>query len=428
MPALLLLLTLMGGSSSLMAAQWLPTDSAQLEKVFIIARHGVRAPIHLTPEVRELAAQPFPFWPVPAGHLTAKGFSQMQWLGRKLHHQFVDAGLLQLEGCGDANQVFVWTDVNARTRHSGEAFLMGLAPGCEEPIHHQKDLSKPDPRFNPIKAGLCKVSAPKARQAIESVVGHPLDAIDTLEEASIHKVEQVLNISQSEACKGIEKGDCHLAQLQPTQLVFGENNEPQFTGAVQTASSLAEDFILEKMQGINAGWGRISGLKQWDLLMEVHNKHLEWLYHAPYLSVRHAAPIIEIIANEFADQPMRGLTETHKAQPKVVVMMGHDTNLASVSGALDMVWKLKDEPDQTPVGTALIFERWRLPDDRTQMVSYLLYPPLDNLSTLKRLELTIPNCSGKHGCDQQAMVKMLRNVLANAAKCRLHGPAFRLER
>ncbi len=44
----------------------------------------------------------------------------------------------------------------------------------------------------------------------------------------------------------------------------------------------------------------------------------------------------------------------------VLFIAGHDTNLANLGGALELNWTLPGQPDNTPPGGELVFERWRL--------------------------------------------------------------------
>ena len=42
-----------------------------------------------------------------------------------------------------------------------------------------------------------------------------------------------------------------------------------------------------------------------------------------------------------------------------LILVGHDTNLANISGALGLSWLMDGRRDDTPPGGALVFELWK---------------------------------------------------------------------
>jgi 4-phytase/acid phosphatase len=51
-----------------------------------------------------------------------------------------------------------------------------------------------------------------------------------------------------------------------------------------------------------------------------------------------------------------------KPGDRVLILVGHDTNLANISGALSLSWLIDGRRDDTPPGGALIFELWKKRD------------------------------------------------------------------
>ncbi|MGQ7113733.1 histidine-type phosphatase, partial [Escherichia sp. TWPC-MK] len=56
----------------------------------------------------------------------------------------------------------------------------------------------------------------------------------------------------------------------------------------------------------------------------------------------------------------------------VLFIAGHDTNLANLGGALELNWTLPGQPDNTPPGGELVFERWRRLSDNSQWIQVSL--------------------------------------------------------
>ena len=47
---------------------------------------------------------------------------------------------------------------------------------------------------------------------------------------------------------------------------------------------------------------------------------------------------------------------------RLLILVGHDTNLANIAGALGLNWLIDGRRDDTPPGGALVFELWRRRD------------------------------------------------------------------
>src|SRR6185503_18373749 len=82
------------------------------------------------------------------------------------------------ERCERAGTVVAWADVDQRTRVSAQALLDGLYPRCQLTEQHQADLSRDDPLFHPVKAGVCKIDSGRAERAILDRIGTLQSTID----------------------------------------------------------------------------------------------------------------------------------------------------------------------------------------------------------------------------------------------------------
>ncbi|MDN6073577.1 MAG: histidine-type phosphatase, partial [Enterobacterales bacterium] len=98
----------------------------QLEKVVILSRHGVRAPTKMTQTMRDVTPNAWPEWPVNLGYITPRGEHLVSLMGGFYRQKFQQLGILSKDRCPTANDVYVWADVDQRTRKTGEAFLAGL--------------------------------------------------------------------------------------------------------------------------------------------------------------------------------------------------------------------------------------------------------------------------------------------------------------
>lgn len=78
------------------------------------------------------------------------------------------------------------------------------------------------------------------------------------------------------------------------------------------------------------------------------------------------------------------------AQNRLLLLVGHDTNLANLSGLLQTPWSLPGQPDNTPPGGELRFERWRDSTGRAWVRVSVVYQSLAQLRRQSRLTLPLP--------------------------------------
>lgn len=77
-----------------------------------------------------------------------------------------------------------------------------------------------------------------------------------------------------------------------------------------------------------------------------------------YVAKHNGTPLLQTIVSAINSQTSaRDLPEL-SADNKILFLAGHDTNIANIAGMLGMSWTLPGQPDNTPPGGALVFERW----------------------------------------------------------------------
>ena len=90
-----------------------------LQKVVIIARHGVRTPITSQAELDGWSSRPWPAWNEPAGNLTARGAQLAKILGQCYRAYAVSEQLLPEQGCPQRGSLYVYADLEERTKTHG---------------------------------------------------------------------------------------------------------------------------------------------------------------------------------------------------------------------------------------------------------------------------------------------------------------------
>lgn len=365
----------------------------KLERVVIVSRHGVRAPTKATPLMQDVTPDTWPEWPVKLGWLTPRGGELVTYLGHYQRQRLVADGLLAKNGCPKPDQVAIIADVDERTRKTGEAFAAGLAPNCTITVHTQPDTSRPDPLFNPLKTGVCQLDKPNVTATILSRAGGSIAEFTEHRQTAFRELEQVLNFQQSNLCLKRDNQDesCTLTQALPSELKVSDDNV-SLTGAASLASMLTEIFLLQQAQGMpEPGWGRITDSHQWNTLLSLHNAQFYLLQRTPEVARSRATPLLDLVLTALTpnntQQQVYGVT----LPTSLLFIAGHDTNLANLGGALELNWTLPGQPDNTPPGGELVFERWRRLSDNSQWIQVsLVFQTLQQMRDKTPLSLKTP--------------------------------------
>ncbi|WP_100103642.1 AppA family phytase/histidine-type acid phosphatase [Candidatus Hamiltonella defensa] len=363
-----------------------------LESVVIVSRHGVRAPTKFTPLMQRVTPNKWPVWEVPYGWMTPRGGQLVSFMGRYQHLRLVNEGLFREGKCPTKNEVSVLADIDQRTRKTGEAFLSGFMPSCSLPIHNPLIFNKKVPLFNPIKAGICHMDEGHVKLAVLMRAGGSLEHFTQKNQPAFSVLENVLNFAHSDFCKNNPPGkSCTLINALPAGLQVHRDNV-SLSGAPGLASMLTEIFLLQQAQGMShVAWGKISSREEWDQLLSLHNAQFDLLQRMPYIARHRATPLLDLILMALTPGNKGKNVDGITLPASLLFIAGHDTNIANIGGALGMKWQLSGQPDNTPPGGELVFERWVRVSDNTQWIKIsIVYQTLEQMRNMSQLSLENP--------------------------------------
>lgn len=315
-------------------AQSEPTGDSQLVFALVLSRHGVRSPTKDVSHYAKYAADPWPAWSVPPGYLTDHGYKQMVVMGKYYHDAFAAEGLSPAPGA-----VYLYADSSERTIKTGEALAEGLAGLPASAVHHLPQDTT-DPIFETGKPDGDALAAIGGR-----IGGDTKELIDLYEpEFDLMTAALGNDAVQSKAASPGASMD-------------------SLSGPLSTASTLAEIFILEYAEGMPAGWGRLTKARigQIDRL---HTLDFELKDRTLPLARAQAADQLRRIANTLllhASSTAAGLKASDPVygtgDNPLVVVVGHDNQMASVGGLLHADWLARDFAwDDIPPGGGMVFE------------------------------------------------------------------------
>lgn len=323
---------------ALMAAA--PTPPLKLDRAVLLMRHGLRPPTKAPPMPAGTAADPWPGWSVPPGHLTPHGAKAIAALARADRRAWRAAGLLGGRGCATVRLV---ADSDQRTIATAQAYATALQPGCPAAPEHRPE-GEEDPIFTPYRPGGVTLDPAVAERAVLGAAGPGgIAALERRLRAPLARLDAIL-------CHGAP-APCGV-QGEARGLRVAANARPKLSGALDRASTAAQILLLEYGDGKPAaeiGWGRA---RRADItrLGIFHALEFALLARPRPLAARNLAALGPLIRDAL----------TAREGPAVTMISGHDTNVASLAGLLGVHWRIPGfAADDPSPGGAIMLERLR---------------------------------------------------------------------
>lgn len=366
------------GLSGGVQAQTAP-EGYQLEQVLIMSRHNLRAPLANNGSVLEQSTpEKWPEWDVPGGQLTTKGGVLEVYMGHYMREWLAEEGVVTAGECPTANSVYAYANSLQRTVATAQFFITGAFPGCDVPVHHREQMGTMDPTFNPVITDNTPEFREKALQAMNTErQGMKL-------EESYKLLEQMTDYKDSPSCK--EKQVCSLTEAKDTYSAEYQK-EPGVSGPLKVGNSLVDAFTLQYYEGFpldQVAWGEIKTDQQWRVLSQLKNGYQDSLFTSAEVARNVAKPLVKYIDNAL-------VTDQAKA-PKVTLLVGHDSNIASLLKALDFKpYQLPGQYERTPIGGKIVFQRWHdKTGNRDLMKIEYVYQSTEQLRNAQVLNLKAP--------------------------------------
>ncbi|EHK2822540.1 bifunctional glucose-1-phosphatase/inositol phosphatase [Escherichia coli] len=359
-------------------AQTVP-EGYQLQQVLMMSRHNLRAPLANNGSVLEQSTpNKWPEWDVPGGQLTTKGGVLEVYMGHYMREWLAEQGMVKSGECPPSDTVYAYANSLQRTVATAQFFITGAFPGCDIPVHHQEKMGTMDPTFNPVITDDSAAFSEKAVAAMEKELSK-LQLTD-----SYQLLEKIVNYKDSPACK--EKQQCSLVDGKNT-FSAKYQQEPGVSGPLKVGNSLVDAFTLQYYEGFpmdQVAWGEIKSDQQWKVLSKLKNGYQDSLFTSPEVARNVAKPLVSYID--------KALVTDRTSAPKITVLVGHDSNIASLLTALDFKpYQLHDQNERTPIGGKIVFQRWHdSKANRDLMKIEYVYQSAEQLRNADALTLQAP--------------------------------------
>lgn len=328
-----------------------PPTGLRIERVVMLSRHGLRAPIEGEAAVARWLPQPMATFSTPPSQITPQGAAALRLMADYQRGRLIDAGLLPARGCPRAAEVWLHANTSPRTIASAEHIAASLAPGCDLAVSHLAPGSN-DPLFQPLQAHAVPFDAARAVAAIDAETGGPA-AIAAPYRAEFELLHTVLGCHEPDAPRALTASPaCHIPDTPARVRANARNDGIALDGPIDLASGTAQVLALQYAEGLpmsEVGWGRVSR-EQITALSRLHALLFEV----------HARPAVmsRAVAGPLAERMLALLTDAQA--PRVAMLVGHDTNIAALTALLGMHFQLdsygRDDP---PPGGVLSLQLWR---------------------------------------------------------------------
>lgn len=374
--------------SSLVFAQ----QDLALEKVTVVSRHGVRAPLEqYLNTLDKMTGKGYHWtrWPVPGSHLTLKG-GALETLFGEYFRLWLDDEHFVL----DSADIYFGASSKQRTIATARAFAAGMLPLKTVPIDYKVDenglVGYLDQDYLPLLNDRCAADGNFDIAAFKAEAYHELGE---LQAPSYSYLEKMLRMKRSNYARnrGIEHFDDHFSIRLDFYDKDGKMQEPSIQGGLKDANMASDAFILQYYEMENAkdaAFGRRLCFDNWKKLAYIKDYYGDILFtKAPIISVNISHCMLKRIQSEM-------VPEGHK----FAFLCSHDSMIAAVLAALRVTpYELPNTIEtKTPIGFKLLFEQWVDTND-TEATRYvrvrLVYQSTEQIRGMKPMDLTNPPMS-----------------------------------
>ncbi len=385
------------------------SNGNKLKMVVVLSRHGVRPPTWTMAKLNSYASQPWPEWSVAPGLLTARGYDLLKLFGTYDRASLAKAGLIAAQGCAPVADIYIWADTDSRTLASGHAMADSLLPGCSAVVHSLAEGVN-DPIFHPTAEGVDPADADRIFAEFSKRVA-ALPASEYSEQLT--RMNRLVRGCKLDAdCTPQRPPEINMMD-EKTSVARGKGDRVvSLKGPLPIAGSFSEDLLLEYTEGMpmqSVGWGKVDEAEIVRLL-KLHSIYFDLMHSTPSAAKAEGSNMLNHIVWTLQQGAEGKSVDGAIGEPgkKLVVIMGHDTNIATVATLLGMHWTLDGRSDDTPPGTELSFELWQTPANtylvRVKIAMQTLrqmreVQPLTLANPPVKQTLDLPACGeGKRAC------------------------------
>ena len=354
-----------------------------LKKVVMVGRHGVRSAA-LTKGERRITPHKWHQWSVGAGKLTERGKLLEEQMG-VFFREWIESEHLFDSSASISNQSLIYANSTERTVNTGTHFIQGFAPEESLEVAYNKsiDFDTMDPVFNNVSHRSTGVFKQKVDAEASYGAGeNGLQGVFTLLEQDASVLANVLDMSMSPACT---QGDTCSFHFENAKVYLHYNWMPRISAGNIYLAQLAASNLILQYYDMPESEGTIFGHTiTTEELMAIGRVKETWCKYAM------SFPTVGRDAAHFLLEKLNDVISDPTLQ--FVYLVGHDSNLASLTGALDIKpYTLADTPEcHTPLGGKMVIEIWKDTNGKEFVSLNYVYQNLRQILDIQSLSLSNP--------------------------------------
>ena len=324
-----------------------------LEQVVILSRHNLRAPLSSNGSVpSELTPHSWINWSAKSSELTMKGGAEETVMGEYFRKWLDQEGLIPENSIPAEGEVRFNARDKQRCRATARYFASGMLPLVDIEVEHPGDAKGTEDFMSPKLTyysdafdaeATAQVAAQGGEAGFEGIREKTLDVVKLIMET--------VDMWNSEIYRSGKYGD--LLTNGSGYIMEGVGTEPDLTGAIKSAYSVADALLLqyyEEPDAVKAAFGHELTEEEWAAIGGFMTTCLEMKHGAPLVALNITHPLIQELEKELKNE-----------KRKFTFFCAHDCTVLGTLVALGA--QLEALPNsietKTPIGVKLMFERLR---------------------------------------------------------------------
>ncbi len=376
-----------------------------LNKVTILSRHNLRAPLSSNGSVpEELTPHTWRQWTVNSSELTLKGGVLETRMGQYFRQWLESEGLIPENYVPADGEVRFFARNKQRCIATARYFATGMMPAADVHVAFTGDDEHPDDIFKPALRYYSDAFAEAAIAMADETAGeNGFAGKDEALRDSYRLVMDVVDMQDSEIYQSGKYGDL----LKDTSGIELEADaEPNVFGPVKVANQVADALMLQYYEDpdpVAAAFGHELTEEQWKQIVDVKEIFAVLRHGTPLVALSIANPVVKDLYSELND-----------AGRLFSFSCAHDCTILGVLASLGAVdYELPNTLEMhTPIGVKLVFQRLLDKDGAAWYDVSLVYQSTEQ--TRNVTELTLDNPPMRYALDFEGVEKNADGLIAEA--------------
>lgn len=345
----------------------------KLEKVLILSRHNLRAPlVTKDSELSQMTPHNWFDWQVKAGELSMKGALLETAMGQYFRLYFADEKFFTENYIPQANEVRFYANSFQRTIATAKYFSAGLFPVANENVEYKFGVNETDPIFlasqdkNFNENYFRRLQNEKEKSGGEEILKKKLSEYATT-------TAKILDFKNSPYAKKNKVTNFSAED-------FKIGNNPYVEGNLRLAMTASDALMMQYYETKNL-FGKNLTEKDLKNIADAEYFGINLIFEWQTWATAHINPMLILIRDELSDD-----------NRKFTFLCGHDITVAMVLSALGVEnYNLPDSLEKmTPLGAKLVIEKRIGNDGKNYAAINLVYQSTKQIENVEVLDLNNP--------------------------------------